>query len=527
MEIKKQHDSDTLSQARSPGFKPQGVGSDAERLEHLGIQGELDRSFSLPSLIGLCLCLMGTWEACSSVVAQALTSGGVPCLLIATFLCSIAVGASLGEIASIYPTAGGQYHWVAALFPDSGRKTAAWVTGWISIGGQIVMTASVAFACGLMTQGLIVLNVEGYIPTRWQAVLIYWAFLLYAAAMNIWCHRLLPTASLISGILHVVCFVAIFIALAVMAPKNSASFVFTETYNRTGWPSDGVAWLVGLISTVYPFLGYDAAYHLAEELPHASRNVPLAMLGSIVTNGTIGLAYVLMLAFSTGSLDTILDTPTGFPFMKIFLDATRSTAGATALVLYPIVVAVAGTVAGVTSTSRTLWVYARDKATPFPGHLSHVNQRARVPVNAIVACLVLQAALGFIYLGNTTAFNAILSMSIIGMYSSYGIPIACMLFNGRTQLPKSEYGPFRFGKIAGPILNIISLVWITAAIIFSIFPGTIPANSTNMNYSIAVMVAWMAFGLAWYAISLRRKFHTPIVRPNVVMGLPLNLHVGG
>ncbi|KAI8299131.1 Choline transport protein [Colletotrichum sp. SAR11_59] len=75
-----------------------------------------------------------------------------------------------------------------------------------------------------------------------------------------------------------------------MSEKNSASFVFTEVYNETGWSSDGVAWLVGLISTVYPFLGYDAACHLAEELPDAARNMPLAMIGSIVLNGLMGLA---------------------------------------------------------------------------------------------------------------------------------------------------------------------------------------------------------------------------------------------
>lgn len=317
------------------------------------------------------------------------------------------------------------------------------------------------------------------------------------------------------------CFIAIFLTLAVMAPKNSASFVFVETYNRTGWSSDGVAWLVGLISTVYPFLGYDAACHLAEELPNASRNVPLAMLGSVIANGTIGLAYVIMLAFSTGSLETILDTPTGFPFMKIFLDATGSTAGATVLALCPIVVAVVGTVAGVTSTSRTLWAFARDKATPFPGYISMVNERARVPINSILVCLVLQAALGLIYLGNSTAFNAILSMSIIGMYLSYGLPIACMLFIGRRQLPKSEYGPFRLGKATGIALNVMSLVWLTVAITFGVFPTTMPVNKTTMNYSIAVMAGWMVSGLVWYAIRLRHTFKVPVVTSRVVMGLPL------
>jgi choline transport protein len=41
---------------------------------------ELRHNFSVWSLTSLCLCLMATWEALSSVVAAALTNGGAPCL---------------------------------------------------------------------------------------------------------------------------------------------------------------------------------------------------------------------------------------------------------------------------------------------------------------------------------------------------------------------------------------------------------------------------------------------------------------
>ncbi|KAI1027841.1 hypothetical protein LB503_011923 [Fusarium chuoi] len=87
--------------------------TDAVELAHLGYKDELQRRFSLPSLLGLCLCLMGTWEACSASIAAALTSGGPPCLWynfrdsILSFLFTLAIGASLAEIASIYPTSGG------------------------------------------------------------------------------------------------------------------------------------------------------------------------------------------------------------------------------------------------------------------------------------------------------------------------------------------------------------------------------------------------------------------------------------
>jgi choline transport protein len=53
---------------------------DDELLQRLGHVQELRRDFSVWSLGSLCLCLMATWEALSSVVAAALTNGGAPCL---------------------------------------------------------------------------------------------------------------------------------------------------------------------------------------------------------------------------------------------------------------------------------------------------------------------------------------------------------------------------------------------------------------------------------------------------------------
>jgi len=54
--------------------------NDEQLLAAIGHKQELRREFSIWSLGCLCLCLMATWEALSSVVATALISGGAPCL---------------------------------------------------------------------------------------------------------------------------------------------------------------------------------------------------------------------------------------------------------------------------------------------------------------------------------------------------------------------------------------------------------------------------------------------------------------
>ncbi|CZT46701.1 related to HNM1-Choline permease [Rhynchosporium secalis] len=498
-----------------PGEGLADVGCGDSDLIPGGHVNELRRDFSVWSLGSLCLCLMATWEALTSVVGAALTNGGAPCLFynyIISFIGSIAIASSLAEIASIYPTAGGQYHWVAVLAPKKQRIIASWFTGWISIGGQIVLTASAAFVVGLQFQALITINNDGYVPLRWQGMLFYWVVLLYSTAINLWGSKMLPHSNLASGVVHIAGLVVIIAVLSAMAPKNNASFVFLEVTNSSGWSSDGVSWLVGLLSAVYPFLGYDAACHLAEEMPNPARNVPIAMLGSVLVNGILGLGFTIILLFSLGDLQELLSSPTGFPFMQLFLNVTESKAGTTILVLIICLVATAANVAGMTSTSRTFWAFARDSATPYPKYFAHVDKKMQIPVRAVVAIALAQALLGMIYLVNTTAFNAILSMSILGMYSSYLLPIVCMQFYGRKMIASTgRYGPFKLGNTLGPIINVVAILWLLLAMLFSMFPSVQPVTTANMNYASAVMGAWVLAGVAFFFIFGKGRYSGPLI----------------
>lgn len=264
---------------------------------------------------------------------------------------------------------------------------------------------------------------------------------------------------------------------------------------------------------------YDAACHLSEEIPHAARNVPIAMIGSVVVNGLMGLVYCIVLLFSIGSLEDMLTTPTGFPFMQIYLSVTQSPAGATVMSILIILIALTANVACVTSASRTTWAFARDKATPYDRFFSKVSEKHQVPTRCVVLVTVIQLLLGFIYLGNSTAFNAILSMAIIGLYISYTLPIIYMLFFGRRKTHVGHWGPFKLGKTLGIAFNIISIAWMGMVMVVSTFPGSIPVTPQNMNYSSVVMVGWLVFGLFYYAVYARKKYDVPIVHMAVVTSL--------
>lgn len=235
------------------------------------------------------------------------------------------------------------------------------------------------------------------------------------------------------------------------------------------------------------------------------------MVGSVVVNGIMGLIYCIVFLFSITNLESLLSTSTGFPYMQLFHDVTRSSIGATFMSLVIAVLAMVANMSGVTSTSRTMWAFSRDKAIPFDHYFSAVSDAQHVPVRCILVITGFQMVLGFIYLGNTTAFNAILSMSIISMYISYMLPIAYMLFGGRERLDSHMLGPFKLGRGLGRVLNVVSLVWMTVAIVFSTFPTAMPVTPQNMNYSIVVLAGWLLFGIVYYAAYGHAKYDVPMV----------------
>lgn len=92
--------------------------------------------------------------------------------------------------------------------------------------------------------------------------MLYWAILLLATLVNSIGIKAFPTIEVLTLTFHVCFFFALMIPLLVLAPKSTASYVFTSFENNSGWKSDGVAWCVGMLSEAYCLTGYDGATHL-------------------------------------------------------------------------------------------------------------------------------------------------------------------------------------------------------------------------------------------------------------------------
>lgn len=107
-----------------------------------------------------------------------------------------------------------------------------------------------------MIQGLLILNYADYDPKPWQAMLLMWACLLVAVLLNTLVSNFLPKIEGAILIFHVVGFFAILIPLVYLAPGHgTASEVFHLFLNEGGWGTQGLAFWLGVSSTVFAFLG--------------------------------------------------------------------------------------------------------------------------------------------------------------------------------------------------------------------------------------------------------------------------------
>lgn len=401
------------------------------------------------------------------------------------------------------------------------------VIGWQT--GQ----ASVAFLAASIIQAVAILNHPNYAPTRWQGTLIFYGVIAFIVFINTFLARWLPKIEGLILCLHILGFFGILIPLVYLAPHGSAKDVFETFLNGGGgWPTNGLSFFVGLITSVFSFLGADAACHMSEEIQNASTVVPNVMLASILLNGVLGFALLVAILFCLGNIDDALATPTGFPFIEIFLQATNSVGGATGMTGIILILLVAAAIGIMATASRLLWSFARDGGVPFSNYIKRVHKGTALPLYSILVSTAISLLLALINIGSTAAFNAIMSVNVAAFFMSYiirsspsppsyhqrltSIAISLLLFRRLRKDPVKdaiEWGPWHMGPILGPIVNVLALAYTLITMFFSFFPATATVTPVTMNWSSLLFGGSLIFSVVFYVVWGRKSYKWPIVDP--------------
>jgi len=101
---------------------------------------------------------------------------------------------------------------------------------------------------------MVILNYEEYGFQRWHGTLILWGVIIIAVGFNTTLARLLPWVEGSILITHCLGFIVVIVPIIYFGPHASAHDVFAR-YLTIGGYSPGLSWFIGLISTVFAFLG--------------------------------------------------------------------------------------------------------------------------------------------------------------------------------------------------------------------------------------------------------------------------------
>lgn len=192
---------------------------------------------------------------------------------------------------------------------------------------------------------------------------------------------------------------------------------------------------------------------MCEEVQKPAKQVPVAMIWTIILNALCGFIFLVPLVFVLPSISAVVNDPTGQPLPVILRSAIGSEGGAFALTLPIIILGILCGTGCTTAASRATWAFARDSAIPGSRLWKQVSPKLDIPLNAMMLSMAIQLILGLVYFGSYAAFNAFNGSGVIFLTLSYVMPIATSFFRGR----KAIYaGSFNLGML-GYICNIISI----------------------------------------------------------------------
>ncbi|PNP85069.1 hypothetical protein FNYG_01594 [Fusarium nygamai] len=481
----------------SPDYKPQAENADYQ-------QTHLRKRFTLVSTIAFGFTTMNSWVAFASGLAVPLSCGAGPTLIYGLLVGGIVMtilAAGYAELASAFPSAGGQYHIVYMTFPASTRRFAAFFTGWMSILYTMGATASCSFFVAQSILSLVSLWNETYVAQSWHVYLVHICLCTIAFLVA----SRFPAAIGSIGVsvfwLSIIGFIAsLATLLAVQEVKQSSKFVFTEFTNVSGW-TDGWAAMIGLASCLWAYCGIDAPSHLSEEVDNPSRNIPIAI------GATIILGIITVIAWNIGLMYVIKDVQgliaSGAPIMEVYNQALGSKTATTIWAIYYILVFYHIILNLFVFSSRILWSFSRDGGVPYSAYVSRLRWSNPVRATAIMLCL--QIIIGILYIASKTAYSSFINLTLFALNITVVLPQSVLLFTGHDSLPKRAFSLGRYGYVVNALATVFMLFF---SVVFA-FPVAQPVTGSSMNYLVVIFAVSLIFIVSSWLLGLSKRFTGP------------------
>jgi amino acid transporter len=490
---------------------------DETTLHKLGYAQELFRSMDGFQNFAISFTIISILAGCLTSYYIAFNQGGPVAVtwgwLIVGAFCII-VSLAMAEIASTYPTAGGLYYWASKL----GSPAWGWFTGWFNLIGQIAVTAAIGYGCAVFSTSLLNLLFDYPNSLGW-ILFTYGMLMLGAGLVNMMRVPITAMLNRVSAWWHMAGVLVVVGILIVVPDKHqSVGYVFGETLNNTGFSGSNFGsitffyvFLTGLLMAQYTITGFDASAHMSEETRKAQLGAAWGIVSSVVVSVIFG--FILLVAVTFAIPDTKAALGAGAGVVTYIWEASMSRRWAEFLLFIAVVAQTFCTIASVTSASRMMFAFSRDRAVPGHQLWRRVSRTDRVPVYTVWAICTLSFALMIPTLWNGIVGYAVgTSVAVIGLYIAFMLPIILRLKAGES-FERSAWHLGRHYKW----IDTVAIAWITFISIVFLLPfayAGVPWNDgfdwNLVNYTPITVGGAFALFAGWYLLSAKKWFKGPV-----------------
>ena len=514
-----------MSTGQAPGYH---TSEDEHTLHRLGYAQELFRAMGGFRNFAISFTIISILAGCLTSYFVAFERGGPVAvtwgwLLIG--LMSTIIALSMAEIASAYPTAGGLYYWASKL----GSPGWGWATGWFNLIGQVAVTAAIGY--GLATFATILFDYWFEYTTKmndwfgasanFSIYVMYAICLALAVLINLLDIRITSGLNMISAWWHMLG-VAFIVGVLIIVPDQhqSLSYVFTETVNASGYGNGTTSWSnpamwfvfgLGLLMAQYTITGFDASAHTAEETKAASRMAATGMWTSVFASAVFGFILLVAVTAAIPSTEGALEN-IGAVVPWIWAES-MSQNWSEALLFICVVAQFFCVTASVTSASRMMFAFSRDRAVP--GHqLWRRVAPNRVPRWSVVGVAFFAAVLMIPAIWNYLVGYAVgTAIAVIGLYIAFILPVWLRWRKGDSWDEPRAWSLGRHYKW----LDAIAIAWvaiITILFVFPLYKAGLPWEDDFSWELTNYTVLWFAaigiiFG-GWWFLSAKNWFTGPV-----------------
>lgn len=414
-----------------------------------------------------------------------LAGASVPLVFLISMVGMVATGSSLAQFSAIYPSSGSFVTYIAKTIGPA----VASAIGVITIVGYIIAFAGVYIFVG----GYIVQNVLGnpHITGITGIVTVVYGILVTLPVVIGLKFGIRTTVVLY--VFEVALLVALILAILIHGGHNGLS---ARPFTLSGKTNDV---LVSFSLAILAFGGFEAAAPLAEETRNPRRNVPIAVIGSVLVSGVLYVfgSYALVEAFGTNNV------------AKLAADANpyHTAAHAFISVLTPLVTYIflssvtSSFVSANTQTSRVIFGGARGGL--WPRSLGSISARFKTPWIAAIAFAAPSVAIGVISVAFTSPGTA---FGLLGTWGILGLILMYLMANLALIVHWARHGGNPITRVLLPVVGIVVLA-------IPIWGDLKPGQPAPLNNLWWLTICLVGIGTA-YALYLR------ITRPEVLQRAP-------